>query len=174
MNTYPALKNISGKKGFSLVEVLIYLSIIGILGTVLTALALRVSFLRSKSYALYEKQANAGEIMEYISRKIRFSEAVMNPARGTASSALELDIAGSPDNLFFYEDNGRLYSRSGTGRPIALDSGETRISGLEFRNLSADSGKDSIRFVFTLEYKNSDSQDFSTTGGFETAASTRL
>lgn len=65
------MKNIKTKKGFSLIEFLIYIGIVGIILTVAGSIALNVFFGKAKLMAIEEVSQNARFTMEKIAQAVR-------------------------------------------------------------------------------------------------------
>ena len=124
--------------GFTLVEALVYIAIVGLVISGFVTFGLLISINNSKLVRMQEVQANAQIAIEYISRKIRQADAVIGPAPNSASSTLELSFLGEP-NMVFTATSGILYANS-----KAITSNEVNITNLFFTDLTPDNRQNNI------------------------------
>lgn len=158
-------------RGFTLVEILIYLGIIGTIATSLIFFSFSVSDARSKTYAVSEVNANARVVTEILSSYIYHAEDVLEPLPGFSSNVLVLMMPAPQPPVTISLVDGVLYFLEDGGTPMELTAETTRVAGpIEFLNLSKAGERDNIRFSFTLEFP-SDKDFYSKL--FRTAVSTR-
>ena len=155
---------IRNKKGFSLVETLVYFTLLSIILLVLTDLFLSLSesFLESRSKVTIETEG------EYAIRRmvydIRRTDSIVSPINpGGVSSTLELDINGinhtySLNNSTIKLDDGQVNS---------LTSNTVSVQQLTFTNISTASAKPTVRINFSLDSTTTtkagvESKDFET------------
>lgn len=147
-------------KGFTLIEVLIYVAIIGVVISSFVSFSISSTNARNKTYVIQEVQANARVVKELISREIKEASSVVAPSSGSSTSVLELDVPDTSNNTLYSLSNGVLYRQVGSFDPDQISSQETEISDLVFSNNSLSGDKDSVTFSFTIDFRNSDSNFF--------------
>ena len=146
--------------GFTLVETIMYVAMIGVVVASFITYGISVSATRSKTYFIQEVQENMRGAVELISSKVREAEDVISPTEGASSTSLTLDMPGSDPNILFSLTSGVLYMTEGAGSPVAVVSDEVLYSSLVFTNYSLDGKKEGIRIEGTLEYKDSESIEY--------------
>lgn len=165
------------KKGFTLVETLIYVTIIGVVVSSFISFGVSISNSRNKTYVVEEVQANARVAFELISRTIRsasgvnISTSIFNTDPGVLSLSMDNSLK-NPTIIKLDQDNGVLQIQEGLNPPVAFTSNEVKISNLVFSNLSS-GNRENISIDMTVEYSNNLSTDFSYTKSLKTSASIR-
>lgn len=140
------------KNGFTLVETLIYLAIVGTVLISFVSFGLQISEIRQKNYAKIEVQSNAKSIFHWLEIKLKNAKIITNPTPGNTSSGLisfKNDEAGNEFNFMLDGDN--LYYTRDTGEKIKLNSNSVRISNFNLTNLGQ-AGKDSLMIGFNIAY----------------------
>ncbi len=146
-------------KGFTLVETIMYVAIIGFVVSAFVAFSLSIAAIRNKNYAISETQANARIALAFITDKIRASQAVIEPLAGQESTVLNLDMLEG-ENLIFRAEDGVLQIYSGIDQPYFASSPEIEIVDLHFNNITAPGEKDSIAISLSLKYRFDSSPEF--------------
>jgi len=159
--------------GFTLIEVLIYVAIIGIVVSSFITFALSINSSRAKTYVAQEVQANTRTTLDLISQKIRLADDVVNPGEGNSASSLELDMPNPDPNLTFIITEGVLGIAEGVSDPLPITSDEVYVSNLTFTNLTAVGEKDNIRVEITIEYRGDGSKEYEYSQSLQTAVSLR-
>lgn len=154
------MKKIKQAPGFTLIEIILYVAIIGMVVSSFISFSISSTNARNKTYVIQEVQANLRVVKELISREIKQASAVVSPAQGSNSIALELNIPGTSDNIIYSLDNGVLFRQLGSDDPAAVTNEEAEISSLIFYNISDNNDKDSIRYELEMNFRNHDSSFF--------------
>lgn len=165
------MKIFRNKKGFTLVELLLYMGILSILLTVTLQMFGSVFELQLESQATSSVDVDGRFIMSRFNYDIGKTQTIISPAsNGASSSALTVSV--NSQNLTYSLSNGNLtLLNAGTGTTDQLNSNETKVSNLSFLRLEGDSsGKDLVQMSFTLtsEVIRKTSKDvvtFQVTGG---------
>lgn len=149
------MKKITIQQGFTLVELLLYVSIAAVL---LLSVSIFISILlqaRIKNQTVIEVEAQGMQAMQIITQTIRNAENINSPATSTSDSSLSLAFSSSTINptIFALLANA-LYITEGNGSPTALTNSHVNISGLSFYNLSRQNTPGVIRIQFTISYIN--------------------
>lgn len=147
------------KKGFTLVEVIIYVAIIGVIVSSFISLSLAQTSARNKASSMSEAQANARFIWEFIDRRVKESNKINIPVSGATSSQLFFDSSLDGEEQSFVFENNNLYFQIASQARQALNNQYIKISSVEFQNISLD-GQVSVHYEIDLEYNSEDSQDF--------------
>jgi len=161
------------QKGFTLIEVLIYITIIGVVVSGFIAFALSINSSRAETYVVQEVQANARVALDLISQKIRLADDVVSPSEGNSASSLELDMPNPGPNLTFSVTDGVLGIAEEVGDPTPITSDEVNVSNLTFTNLAVSGERDNIRVEITIEYRGNGSKEYEYSQTLQTAISIR-
>jgi len=159
-------------KGFTLLEFLLYIGLVGIILTVSGAIALNVLFGKAKLMSIEEVSQNARFAMERMALDIRNADAIDTPPQGAASSSLSLEK--SSGNLEFELVSGVLERKVGGGSFVALTSSSVNITDLEFTNISYSNTPGTIRIQMTIKQVNPENrQEYNFEKTFYTTANIR-
>jgi type II secretory pathway pseudopilin PulG len=147
--------NISG--GFTLIETLIYIAIIGIIITSFVEFSISVSNSRGKAYVASEVQSNLRISMDLIRQRIREATDVITNSStfGSNPGFLTLTMASStlnPTTIGLSADNGILGIKEGNNATTTITSNEVFVTNLIFTNLTASTTRENIRIQMTIEY----------------------
>ncbi len=144
------------KQGFTLVELLIYVSIVGLVSVSLVNFVTTVSQIRSKNAVVIEVHENVRAAVDIMSDYVRRASAldVSGSTFGTDPGVLSLNMSSTtidPTQFFLNYDNGQLQvSQAGAGT-TSIVSDEIRISNFTLTNIPG-RGKARIRVEITAEY----------------------
>ena len=161
-------------RGFTLVETLIYITLISGALMTFTSFVTSISNSRNKVYVKQEVQANARMMLNLISQTIKSADSI-NVASSTFAVDpgvlnLSMDTIGeNPTIISLNEDDGFLQIQKGNNTAIPITSDETKITNLVFTNLIGNN----IRIEITAEYKNSESIFFYYSTDLQTAVNLR-
>ena len=162
------------KQGFTLIETIMYIAIIGVVMSGFIAFGLSVSASRGKTYVVQEVQSNARVALSIISRQIRQASDVSSPVESASSSELVLNMPGADPDITFNVVDGIIYLTEGVSDPIPLVSSKVLISNFQFTNLATAGDKDSIKIEFSIEFRNAVSIEYSFKENYHTAVTLRF
>jgi len=166
------------KSGFTLIEVLIYVAILGAVVAAFIGFSISISSAKSKAYVAQEVQANARVALNLITQKILSANGI-NVGVSTFDvdpGGLSLAMANSNKNptiISLNADNGQLQIREGIGEPLNITSDEVRITNLIFTYLNAGGEKESVKVELTAEYKVTNDVIYQYTYSLQTAVTLR-
>lgn len=144
------------KKAFTLLEVILYVIVVGI---VLFAISLLIGLLftsRVKNTVIAEVEQQGVQIMDLITQTARNAESITSPGAGSSSGVLILDVVnGANDPTQFDLDSSRVRITEGAGSPTYIINDNVTVSGLTFTNLTRASTPGTIRIEFTITYSSS-------------------
>jgi type II secretory pathway pseudopilin PulG len=156
------------KKGFTLIETLIYVALIG--GVLTTFISYMLAFIniKGKEMVINDVSYSAKMAMSIITAKIKSADSIISPGNGQASSTLIISTGG--EQIRFYENANIFFIKVGQGEPIELAGHNLSFSNLLFLN-SRDSDPESIKINYTVAGLGGNG--FNYERDFETAVSLR-
>jgi prepilin-type N-terminal cleavage/methylation domain-containing protein len=166
------------QNGFTLIEILIYVAIIGTAVTSLVFFAVSVSDSRNKNYVVQEVQANGRVAIDIISQRIRaatgvnIGSSIFDSDPGVLSLAMA-DGAKNPTIINLNQDDGVLQITEGLSEAAPVTSDKVKITNLIFTNLTPSGERENIKVEITLEYANAGDVEFAYSQEYRTAVSVR-
>ncbi len=146
-------------KGFSLIEILIYLAIIALIVVVLANFAINFFSAKTKAETMREVEQNMRFAQEKMTRTIRNAAGINSPIFGSSASSLSLSMAdGAKDPTIFQVSGGQLTIKEGVSSAVAITSSKVNVSSLTFTNVSYAGTKGTVRIEITIDYNNPASQ----------------
>jgi type II secretory pathway pseudopilin PulG len=148
------------KKGFTMIETLIYIAIIGAVVSAMVSFSLNVSEGRNKTYVVQEVHGNTRTALDLISQRIRAATGVNtgNSTFGSDPGVLELSMAAAGQNPTIIDltaDNGQLRIKEGSSSAVTITSTEVDITNLVFTDLTPSGERENIQIAITAEYDSS-------------------
>ncbi len=145
------------KKAFTLIETIVYISIVGVIIVAASTLAINVFQSYEKNSNYQNIQNNSRFILNRITDEIESAEAI-NLAdsifdQDNGKLSLQTNSAQTNPTIFQIE-SGILTIKQGTAESIPLTNTDITISQLNFQNLSAPKTSGTIKITITLNYLN--------------------
>ena len=160
-------------KGFTLIEIIIYIGIISGVLVAFISYSLAISSVNNKNHAMATVQSDERIALETIIQKIRSASAVNYPTNGSSQNQLSL-VTGTGISTSFSLNGGRLQMSETGQADILLTSNRTTISSLSFTNLAQAGERGNIMIQMTVDYNvPSQNVDYKYGNQVETAASLR-
>jgi len=163
--------NLKSKHGFTLIEMLLYVSISAFL---LLALSLFLSnnlSLRVKNQSILEVENQGRQIMYVVSQEIRQAQGVTIPAVSETSSDLSL-VSKNGEEILFTLSGNTLEMIINGGNPIRLTNDLVAVSDLTFSNLSRNGTPGVVQINFILSrFSNSERNEYNYSKEFTTSES---
>ncbi|MEX0621893.1 MAG: hypothetical protein WD187_02785 [Candidatus Woykebacteria bacterium] len=140
------------QKGASLIELLLYFSLLGIILTVTVDILFRTSEFSLESTAKGAVQDEARFIASRLTLDIHQADSIATPANlGNSTPILELSV-DSETHTYTLTGSNLEYEEVGTGTQTAnLNSNRTRVNSLTFERLGNSSGNHTIKITFEME-----------------------
>lgn len=136
------------QSGFTLVELLLVMALFAMLLTMITDMFTSVLDVRKESEANAAVSADGRYILSRLSYDIAHASSVTTPASlGASGATLAIVVNGVTQSYSLSGSSLQLTNSSGTNN---LNSSETTVSAVNFQRIGNPSGKDTIRFSFTL------------------------
>jgi Tfp pilus assembly protein PilW len=137
------------QRGFSLIEIILYISLSGIILFTTAVTFISVLDARTKNQTIAIVDQEGAKAMSIITQTVRNANAINSPTAGNSASTLSVNT-GSSDPKVFTLTNGAITMQEGGGEAVALTSSLVTISNLNFRNLSGTSSPGNVDVTFTV------------------------
>lgn len=161
------------KKGFTLIEIIVYLGILAMIVTAFISFSLAVSNVKTKIYVTQAVNSAIRDSLELISQKVKVTEELALPLVGESDSNLALDMPAGDADIVFSLVDGVLYMGEDLNTPVAVTSDEVLISELVFSNISKKNSRDSVEVYIKANYRYADSREFQYENEIKTTITTR-
>lgn len=144
---------IPSQRGFTLIEVLCYVSLIGVVvGAAIGVYALAAQN-RITRGAIAEVEEQGSDTLSFIASRIAGASALATPVPGLPSSTLILvmnDPAKNPTRIELVSTTLRI--KEGAGASIQLTTGAVRARSLRFTSTGSHLSSPTVQIEFTLEH----------------------
>lgn len=147
--------------GYTLIELLLYVVIIGMLLTSVVSFMGTVTEARVKNQTIAEVNDQGAMVMSYITQTIRNASSISAPAAGgVAATSLTLVVPTASLSPTIFSLNGTTFQvKEGAAAAIALTSGDVEVSSLSFKNLTRSGTSGIVQVSFTLSRVNPANQN---------------
>lgn len=143
------------KKGFILIELLFYISIISLVLISIIGFFWNIISGNIKEQAYQEVQQNGRFAITKITQEIKKAIRVNNPLPGISANSLSLVMQDPSLNPTIFDlSNGKLRITQGVLVPIELTTDQILVNNLQFTNLSYPDTPGTVRIEMTLENLN--------------------
>lgn len=143
------------QKGYTLIELLLYVAMIGILLLGASSFFSLSLSARIKSQSITEVNQQGVAAMEYITQTIRNATSITSPAAGATSNSLTLVVPnGSLSPTIFNLAGSTLQVKEGAAAAIALTNSTIGVGSLTFKNLSRSGTDGIIQISFVVSRTN--------------------
>lgn len=154
------MKNIFDKKAFTLVELILYVSLIAILLLAISIFFTMLLGSRVKNQTIAEVEQAGVQVMQLITQTIRNTQNINSPAQGLSASSLSLDVVdAAKDPTVFDLSGGVIRITEGSGSPVELTASRVTASNLVFYNLSRAGTQGTMHVEFKLSHRNPDQRN---------------
>lgn len=145
-------------RGFSLLEVLIYTAIIGIVGSLFSGILISVTRIQNRQNASTEVNQQLNFVVSNIQRVIRESSYV-DIVAGSITTTLTLKMPDpAKDPTIITLANGKVTLQQGGGSPLELTTSAVTVDKLAFLKITNYPGHDSVQVDVTLSHNTSNPQ----------------
>jgi type II secretory pathway pseudopilin PulG len=156
MRKYRVLDTTLRTGGFTLVEVLLYVSLMGILLGAISLLFVLMLQARADHEAVAEVEGQGAHAMQAILQVTRDAQGILGPATSSPSSTLTLAVTTSTLSPTVFElSTGTIRMREGSFAPTMLTTNRVAISNLTFQNLTRPNTSGTVRIEFIVDYESS-------------------
>lgn len=163
-------KALKGSKAFTLIEVLLYISILVMIILTTTGFIYLLLNSRVKNQTIAEVEQQGTQVMQIVTQVIRNSQSINSPADGSSGASLSLQETVSANDPTVFDLSGGVFRiKEGTGATVNLTNSQVTVSGLTFQNLAG-----SVKIQFTVtSVGNGNGQEFSSSQTFYGSANVR-
>ena len=172
MTKFNSRHKIEKNRGFSLLELLIYVTILSILVVIISNVVITLSKGRGQSQAKSEVNSSIRFATELLKQDIKNASAITTPSLGTPTSTMTLTRAGV--TIVYDVSAGVLRRKLGAATPDNLTTSDISVSAptftrIENTNAFFSATDVSIKINMTFSY-NSTSPDWSYSDSLQTSA----
>ena len=142
-------------KGFTLIELIIYIGIVTAILLVAFNFGWEIIYGNVKSQAIREVQQNTRFAIEKMSESILNASSTDSPTPGNSANFLSLKMQDpNLDPTLFEVVDGKLKITQGGNGPYELTNDRVIVTNLQFSNLSYENTPGTIRVQITIEHVN--------------------
>lgn len=147
--------------GYTLIELLLYVVIVGVLLTSVVSFFGTVTEARVKNQTIAEVDQQGVAVMDYVTQTIRNASSITAPAPGgVAATSLTLVVpTGALSPTIFSLSGTTLQVKEGAAAAISLTNGNVEISGLSFKNLTRSGTSGIVQVSFVISHVNSNNRN---------------
>lgn len=139
------------KKGFTLIELVIYIGILSILLGALSAIFTSIVDVQLESTATSSVNQDGRYLLSKLLYDVKSSSATVVPANpGTPSSTMQLTINSVNYTYSLNGNNNLQVVNNSTNETNVLNSYDTSLSGLTFTRIGNGGSSDTLRVSFTV------------------------
>jgi len=148
-------------RGFTLIELIVYIVLIGIIMAVVSETFMVVIKLNSRIVAAAEVNANASAAMERIIYEIQNAKYVYTPTSNFLTATPELSLATAQNAsavegisyIDFYLQNNTIFLKTEGVSPVALTSPNVVVENMQFSYFK-NGNTESVKIDFTIKPKS--------------------
>lgn len=138
------------QKGVTITELLIYLGLMSIFFMVLLDIFTTTLKTKLSSESTSAVNQDSRYILSKLSYDVNNTDSVASPARGSEGSTLQL-VKGGVSSTYSISSGDLVLTTAGI--PMKLNSLETSLDSISFKNLGNPGGKPTIQVVYTVRSK---------------------
>jgi len=146
------------KKGFTIIEFIVYIAVLAILGGAVSMLFLWTLKAHTKARVLQETTLAAKLSMERVIHEVREAESLYLPTTTATQVSLETKTSIPPGETLGYVDFflcGQALCMKKEGEiPFALTPNTVEVTSLSFTTISTDTDFPSLRVLMEVRHKN--------------------
>jgi len=145
------------KSSFTLIEMLVYIAILGILIIILSSFLIWSNNSNVKAKVMRETLEDASRTMEFMTREIRAAKGVYTPTTNSSQLSLETTkyLPQDEDTTYidFFLCGSQVCFKKESQAPVALTKENVEVSSLVFTEVVS-GGVPSIQIDLAVHYKN--------------------
>mgnify|MGYP001614717772 FL=1 len=146
------------KNGFTIVEVIVYIAVLGIIGTSFLTVFLWGIKTYTKSQVIQETTWNAKRAIDTILQELREAENIYSPTTSGSQLSLETTKYTTPGHLTSFVDfflcEEKLCFKRELQPAVVLTSNNVRVTQLLFQEVRTGLTRPSAQVTLRVEYKN--------------------
>lgn len=167
--------NTRRQTGYTLIELLLYVGIVGMLLSAVATFFVTTASARIKNQSISEVDSQGAFALDYIAQTIRNASSISAPAAGATASQLTLVVpTGSLSPTIFSLNGGVLQVKEGAATAVPLTNSKVQVTNLTVKNLSRSGTAGVVQVSLTLSRINNGSRyEFDYQETFTTSAGVR-
>jgi len=143
------------KFGFTIVELLVYVSLLSLIMLVVLSFGQDIIFGKVKNDAILEVNQNTQFVLGKISKIIKEAEAINSPRISKSANFLSLALNDPLRNpTIFYLEGDKVKMQEGINAPMELTSNFVRVTNLNFSNISYIDTHGTVKIDLSIENNN--------------------
>ena len=155
MRLQPITYNLQLSPGFTLVEIILYVSIASVMLSLISIFIATTIESRVKGQTIAEVEQGGVQVIDLITQTIRNSTSINSPATSTTGFALSLGVVDPLKNPTVFDLNaGRLRITEGAALPVEITGSKLSVNSLSFSNLSRANTPGVIRVEIDIAHAN--------------------
>jgi prepilin-type N-terminal cleavage/methylation domain-containing protein len=153
--------NLGLQRGFTMLELLIYIGIVSLVVAALSQVGFNVLYGEAKLNSLFETNYNLRFVQGKITKIIREAQTIDTPG-GSGETTSKLEVTASDSTTIEVSlDAGRIFIERGTDERQALTSESIKVTNLEFTNTARDESLPAmIRIKIEAKTRNQEGLSF--------------
>jgi len=161
----------SSQKGFTLIELILYMGILVLLITVLSSILSAIVDVQLNSNSTSSVDQDGNYLLAKLTHDVASSSAILIPANpGNQTSTLQLTINSINYTYSLNSSNNLQVVNNSTNETDVLNSYNTSVSGLTFTRIGSGGSGDTVQVTYTVtsrikERAGYESKGFTTTLG---------
>jgi len=142
------------RRGFTLLELLIYISLAGLTITVISAFLLTLNRTSQSNSTTARVEDDAARIRSILETALKDAQSVKTPSADGSASELQL-VSAANNEVTYTRRNDNLYKEPASGKTERFNKDNVLITNFSTYHIDPQSDKEgdaSVRFEFTAEY----------------------
>ena len=149
------MKQPSRQAGYTLIELLLYIAMVGVLLAAVTAFFGVTTDARIKNQSMTEVNEQGLFALDMIAQTVRNGTSISSPAAGASESQLTLTVpTGALSPTVFDVSGGVLRMKEGAGSAVALTNSKVQVVSLAVANLTRSGTGGIVQISLTLSRIN--------------------
>jgi Tfp pilus assembly protein PilW len=141
--------------GYTLIELLLYVAIVGVLLTSVVGFFGLVASSRVKNQTISEVNDQGAYAMDYIAQTVRNATSISSPVAGVSDSQLTVVVpTGSLSPTVFSLSGATLQVKEGAAAAVALTGSKIQVTSLTVKNLTRSGTSGIVQISMTLSLIN--------------------
>lgn len=141
------------KKAFTLIELLLYVAIAGIVMTSVSTLLFQVMQSRAKAETISLVKDEADIVVNSITESVKMAKNIITPSPGSNGTSFSLEMSDLTKNPTIYNlNNGKITLKEGSSTAIDLTSSKLEATALNFETINTTPA--GVKLSFTLRHSN--------------------
>lgn len=169
------MKRISRQSGYTLIELLLYIAMVGVLLAAITAFFGITTDARIKNQSMMEVNEQGAFALDIITQTVRNGTSISSPTAGANGAQLTLVVpTSSLSPTVFDVASGVLRIKEGNGSVVALTNSKVQATSLTVTNLTRSGTNGIVQISLTLSRINtSGANQYDYTKTFTTSVGVR-